>query len=140
MFARAKLDEGLSVFAGTINPHLPRRLIPSACIQAWLGGERDSTSPPHEAGLDERRPWATGQTSNKLAASGLPRRKQRFPVVCRTNRCRETSILSLRLKSGSRINLGSLVLRTKDREKMASAGTFEKTAELEVMRVAARLF
>ncbi|MBR0957069.1 hypothetical protein JQ566_06875 [Bradyrhizobium japonicum] len=46
VFARAKLDEGLSVFAGTINPHLPRRLIPSACIQAWLAGERDSTSPP----------------------------------------------------------------------------------------------
>ncbi|MBR1174672.1 hypothetical protein JQ617_11955 [Bradyrhizobium sp. KB893862 SZCCT0404] len=45
LFARAKLDEGLAVFAGTINPHLPRRLIPSTGIHAWLADEPDGTSP-----------------------------------------------------------------------------------------------
>ncbi|MBB4397503.1 hypothetical protein GGD66_002019 [Bradyrhizobium sp. CIR48] len=44
LFARARLDEGLAVFAGTINPHLPRRLIPSSGIHAWLADEQDSTS------------------------------------------------------------------------------------------------
>jgi hypothetical protein len=42
-FARAKLDEGLAVFAGTINPSVPRQLIPSARIQAWLTGELSDT-------------------------------------------------------------------------------------------------
>jgi hypothetical protein len=35
-FARSILDEGLVVFAGTINPHLPRQLIPSQNIADWL--------------------------------------------------------------------------------------------------------
>lgn len=39
-FVRAKLDEGLVVFAGTINPHVPRQLIPSPRIQAWLVDEQ----------------------------------------------------------------------------------------------------
>ena len=34
-FARAKFDGGLIVTAGTINPHLPRRAIPSEEIPAW---------------------------------------------------------------------------------------------------------
>jgi len=38
-FAREKFNEGLIVFAGTLNPFLPRRLIPSSEIPAWL--ERD---------------------------------------------------------------------------------------------------
>ncbi|UGA48475.1 hypothetical protein HU230_0014130 [Bradyrhizobium quebecense] len=38
-FVRAKLDQDLSVFAGTINPHVPRQLIPSSRIQAWLVDE-----------------------------------------------------------------------------------------------------
>lgn len=37
LFARAKLDEGIPVFAGTINPHVPRRVIPAAGINAWIG-------------------------------------------------------------------------------------------------------
>lgn len=41
LFARAKRDEGLSVFAGTINPHLPKRVIPSSGIGAWLADEQD---------------------------------------------------------------------------------------------------
>jgi hypothetical protein len=36
MFARAKLDEGLIVVAGTINPHSPKQLIPSEDIDRWL--------------------------------------------------------------------------------------------------------
>ncbi len=31
-----KFDGGLIVTAGTINPHLPRRAIPSEEIPAWL--------------------------------------------------------------------------------------------------------
>jgi hypothetical protein len=40
-FARTKFDGGLIVTAGTINPHLPRRAIPSGEIPAWL--ESDPT-------------------------------------------------------------------------------------------------
>jgi hypothetical protein len=46
LFARAKLDEGLAVFAGTINPHLPRRLIPASGIAAWLVEEQDPPAMP----------------------------------------------------------------------------------------------
>jgi hypothetical protein len=35
-FARAKHEEGLAVFAGTINPHSPKQLIPLSRIPAWL--------------------------------------------------------------------------------------------------------
>jgi outer membrane immunogenic protein len=35
-FARAKFEGGLIVTAGTINPHLPRRAIPSEETPAWL--------------------------------------------------------------------------------------------------------
>lgn len=44
-FAREKLDAGLAVFAGTINPHTPRQLIPSSRIQAWLVDERWDAEP-----------------------------------------------------------------------------------------------
>jgi hypothetical protein len=41
--ARAKLDEGLAVFAGTINPHLPRQLIPhTAFLIGWPTSEMSS--------------------------------------------------------------------------------------------------
>lgn len=40
-FARAKLQEGLIVFAGTINPHAPRKLIPSHDIVAWVAEEKE---------------------------------------------------------------------------------------------------
>ena len=46
-FARSKLDEGLVVFAGTINPYLPRRLVPSSHVHMWLTeGREDSAEPP----------------------------------------------------------------------------------------------
>ncbi|WP_422388526.1 hypothetical protein [Bradyrhizobium symbiodeficiens] len=46
LFARAKLDEGLAVFAGTINPRLPRRVIPASCIADWLAEGQDVTGSP----------------------------------------------------------------------------------------------
>ena len=36
-FARARIEEGLIVFAGTINPHTPRRLIAAEQVLQWLG-------------------------------------------------------------------------------------------------------
>jgi hypothetical protein len=44
-FARSKLEEGLSVFAGTINPHSPKRVVPSSQIYAWLADEPAGESP-----------------------------------------------------------------------------------------------
>jgi hypothetical protein len=41
-FARRKSDEGLTVFAGTINPYLPRQVIPSGSIAHWLQGLQES--------------------------------------------------------------------------------------------------
>ena len=37
-FARSKLEEGLAVFAGTVNPHSPKQRIPSSRIHVWLYG------------------------------------------------------------------------------------------------------
>ena len=35
-FARAKFNEGLIVYAGTINPYAPRQLIRSSSIPSWI--------------------------------------------------------------------------------------------------------
>jgi hypothetical protein len=37
-FAFKKCKEGLIVSAGTLNPHLPRRTIPSSEIHLWIAG------------------------------------------------------------------------------------------------------
>jgi hypothetical protein len=47
IFARSKLDDGLAVFAGTINPFSPKRLILSSQIPAWLAEEPADNGPPH---------------------------------------------------------------------------------------------
>jgi hypothetical protein len=50
-FARARLDEGLVVSAGTLNPHRPTRHVPSGSAQAWIAeGQQDSPDlpPRHE--------------------------------------------------------------------------------------------
>jgi hypothetical protein len=44
-FARSKHEEGLTVFAGTINPHTPKQLIPSSRIHVWLDGEQVEGQP-----------------------------------------------------------------------------------------------
>lgn len=46
-FAREKFDEGLVVFAGTINPEFPRQLVPSSKIPDWL--ELAQGVPPDKA-------------------------------------------------------------------------------------------
>ena len=44
-FAKAKLADGLNIIAGTLNPHLPKRIIALAQILDWLnepdGDSRD---------------------------------------------------------------------------------------------------
>ena len=46
IFARAKLDEGLVVFAGTINPHSPKQVISSRHVLHWLVD--DDAGTPHD--------------------------------------------------------------------------------------------
>jgi hypothetical protein len=36
IFVRSRLHECLVVYAGTINPHTPKRLVPSSQIDSWL--------------------------------------------------------------------------------------------------------
>ena len=40
-FARAKLAEGLNINAGTLNPHLPKRIIASVDLLDWLNEPDD---------------------------------------------------------------------------------------------------
>jgi hypothetical protein len=44
LFAQTKLEEGLVVFAGTINPHSPKRIILSRNIAGWLAEENEPLS------------------------------------------------------------------------------------------------
>lgn len=37
VFAKEKLDQGLVVTAGTLNPYSPKQIISSRAIPAWLG-------------------------------------------------------------------------------------------------------
>ena len=47
IFARSRFEEGLTVYAGTINPHTPKLLVPFSQIPAWLTGERSDDEPPY---------------------------------------------------------------------------------------------
>ena len=49
-FARDKLEEGLVVFAGTINPHTPKRLILFNDVSDWLAGQGDPTASKDQPG------------------------------------------------------------------------------------------
>jgi len=55
-FARAKFNEGLIVYAGTIIPHRPRRTIPSIDIPAWLDAEREQQHQDSAQGADRKEP------------------------------------------------------------------------------------
>ncbi|MBR1032296.1 hypothetical protein [Bradyrhizobium liaoningense] len=44
LFAKEKLDEGLVVTAGTLNPHAPKQIIPSSAMSIWLGGVQDQSA------------------------------------------------------------------------------------------------
>lgn len=48
VFARLKVEQGFLVTAGTINPVLPRRLIPSDSILLWLNEGSDSDWDSHK--------------------------------------------------------------------------------------------
>jgi hypothetical protein len=56
-FARTKFDCGLIVTAGTVNPHLPRRAIPSEEIPVWL-----ESAPTHESSDREDNQGPTTKT------------------------------------------------------------------------------
>jgi hypothetical protein len=45
-FARQKLAETKNVSAGTLNPHLPKRVISSAQMMEWLGEPGDTHVAP----------------------------------------------------------------------------------------------
>jgi hypothetical protein len=47
-FAHAKLEAGLVVFAGTLNPHVPRQLISSSQIHDWLADEPADGAVPRD--------------------------------------------------------------------------------------------
>jgi hypothetical protein len=49
-FARVKLDEGLVVFAGTINPYCPKRLVLSHEMANWLAARAEPASSQHLQG------------------------------------------------------------------------------------------
>lgn len=55
VFARAKFHEGLIVYAGTINPHSPKRLISSRNLAHWLNEtqEQPSENRDDDAGEEE---------------------------------------------------------------------------------------
>jgi hypothetical protein len=53
-FAREKFNEGLTVHAGTINPHLPRRTILSNDIPTWLDDEREQPGQHGAQGSDTK--------------------------------------------------------------------------------------
>jgi hypothetical protein len=44
LLAKEKLDEGLVVTAGTLNPHAPKQIIPSSAMSIWLGGVQDQSA------------------------------------------------------------------------------------------------
>jgi hypothetical protein len=55
-FARAKFNEGLIVYAGTMIPHKPRRTIASSDIPAWLDAEREQQHQDSAQGSDRKEP------------------------------------------------------------------------------------
>jgi hypothetical protein len=55
-FARTKFNEGLIVYAGTLNPHLPRRTIPSNDVPGWLDDPQHREEPAAAPGSDKKEP------------------------------------------------------------------------------------
>jgi len=51
-FAREKFNEGLIVYAGTLNPFLPRRLILSSDVPSWIEQDQAGKVADHEAKRD----------------------------------------------------------------------------------------
>ena len=55
-FARARFNEGLIVYAGTIIPHRPRRTIPSIDIPVWLDTGCERQHQDSAQGSDRKEP------------------------------------------------------------------------------------
>jgi hypothetical protein len=55
-FARVKFNDGLTVYAGTINPHKPRRTIPLSDFPAWLDDEREQQDQDSAQASDRKEP------------------------------------------------------------------------------------
>ena len=77
-FASKKFGQGLIVSAGTLNPQLPRRTIPSAVIHLWIEGRvRD---PPlgdrHARETDDGLPLRTGQGTLPNLVRGRRHRRE----------------------------------------------------------------
>jgi hypothetical protein len=53
-FARAKLEDGVVLLAGTLNPYSPKQLIPASCIQSWLADDQEG-DPAKAACADQTR-------------------------------------------------------------------------------------
>jgi hypothetical protein len=54
-FARARFDEGLTVYAGTINPHLPRQLINPRSIPSWLGQAEEQENAEPDGAQEQKK-------------------------------------------------------------------------------------
>jgi hypothetical protein len=53
-FARAKFNEGLIVYAGTINPYSPRQLIPSSSIPSWTEPAKEQETAEPDAAREQK--------------------------------------------------------------------------------------
>lgn len=54
-FARTKFRDGLMVFAGTINPYSPKKLISSRELPHWLGETQEPPDEDRDDADDEKR-------------------------------------------------------------------------------------
>lgn len=54
-FARKKFHEGLIVYAGTINPHSPKRLISSRNLTHWLDETQEQSSEDRDSAAGEEK-------------------------------------------------------------------------------------
>jgi hypothetical protein len=54
-FARTKFHEGLTVYAGTINPYSPKALISSRKLTHWLDDTQEQPGKGRDGGDDEKR-------------------------------------------------------------------------------------
>jgi hypothetical protein len=53
VFARTKFHEGLIVYAGTINPYSPKRLISSRNLTQWLDEPQEQPSADRDGAAGE---------------------------------------------------------------------------------------
>jgi hypothetical protein len=54
-FARAKFNEGLIVYAGTINPYSPRQLIPSSSIPFWIEPAKEQETAEPDGAQEQKK-------------------------------------------------------------------------------------